>query len=412
MDVTRLRETILFGKFGETLMRFSSVLSRRLIQALVAVAFFAGSAVAQGQVTWFEGRIEMLRSVGENEEAEFEYLLGLPVSVCEGPDGSLYVADRTSMDIRQFDRDGRYVRTIGSRGRGPGEFTRLLNIYTSDDRTSLFVLDGENRRISRFDTESGELRSTATFSSYGRPAMDILPDGRHVMTFVAGAAPGGLAEMPSITTIDVSTTDAPTEKFVIPEDVWSGDFVVRTDLSAFPGSILARANGTVLYAPHLYDGRIFSMRTKGAMALSEVIEGGFTGRPLYEKASAPSDNKYPDFAYTPEGKSEMLYFRFPCQSMALFEAGSGVGHMIFCEIDGKRRHAVEFFDADAEFVGALTLAEWDPDIDASTGVRIGDVNRNLEFYAWRSGGKDRPPVAFVARLVLDERLRTLLGIKD
>src|SRR5690606_10861150 len=136
--------------------------------------------------------------VGGAEEAELEYLFGLPVSVCEGPDGSIYVADRISMDIRQFDRNGSYIRTIGSRGQAPGEFLQLLAVYSSDDRRSLFVFDGTNARISQFDTSTGELVSTTRLSNFGRPSFDVLPDGRHAMVAVAGTSPDGISEMPSI----------------------------------------------------------------------------------------------------------------------------------------------------------------------------------------------------------------------
>ena len=46
-----------------------------------------------------------------------EYLLGRFPTFAIGPDGSLFVADG---QLRHYDADGRYVRTIARRGQGPG----------------------------------------------------------------------------------------------------------------------------------------------------------------------------------------------------------------------------------------------------------------------------------------------------
>ncbi|MFQ5570011.1 MAG: 6-bladed beta-propeller [Rhodothermales bacterium] len=40
-------------------------------------------------------------------------------SIATDSEGHIYVADGASMSIRVFDKNGRYVRTIGSHGRGP-----------------------------------------------------------------------------------------------------------------------------------------------------------------------------------------------------------------------------------------------------------------------------------------------------
>lgn len=44
-------------------------------------------------------------------------------------DGAIAVASYSSSDIRVFSGDGKHLRTYGRKGRGPGEFDRLLSIH-------------------------------------------------------------------------------------------------------------------------------------------------------------------------------------------------------------------------------------------------------------------------------------------
>lgn len=65
--------------------------------------------------------------------------------------GRLYVLDNQALEIRVFDADGRYVRTIGREGRGPGEIELSAALLFSP-RGNLWVHDARNQRFTVFDT--------------------------------------------------------------------------------------------------------------------------------------------------------------------------------------------------------------------------------------------------------------------
>jgi len=70
--------------------------------------------------------------------------------VAEGPDSTVYVADRDYQKVVVFQRDGTYDRVIvGGYGEGPGEFVRIRSISVSPDGR-LAVLDEGNNRVSIF----------------------------------------------------------------------------------------------------------------------------------------------------------------------------------------------------------------------------------------------------------------------
>lgn len=69
--------------------------------------------------------------------------------------GRIYVFDRQAQNVRLFEGNGAYVRTIGRVGHGPGEFSAVNGIAV-DPANRLWVLNQGNLRYSVFDT-SGAL---------------------------------------------------------------------------------------------------------------------------------------------------------------------------------------------------------------------------------------------------------------
>ena len=87
-------------------------------------------------------------------------------------DGGILVVNHGSTEIRVYDAAGAYLRTIGARGDGPGEFQGISNVLPQGD--SLFVFDGRLRRVSIFGVD-GSLRATRQLTGEG--------GGRALMTY-------------------------------------------------------------------------------------------------------------------------------------------------------------------------------------------------------------------------------------
>jgi 6-bladed beta-propeller protein len=109
-----------------------------------------------------------------NESWTLEQDLRLGKTEDEGPDvfgdieafavaanGDLFVLDGQAQDIRQFDNKGKFLRTIGRRGSGPGEFTMAFGLGF-DPRGRLWVADLGSHRYSVFDTTGKLLRVQRT----------------------------------------------------------------------------------------------------------------------------------------------------------------------------------------------------------------------------------------------------------
>lgn len=86
-----------------------------------------------------------------------DYAFGSINSVIVDDQGSLYILDSKNYRVQVFDASGKYLRTIGRKGQGPGDLDSPL--YLSLNRTSgeLLVLQGY-RRLSFFRTDGTFVR--------------------------------------------------------------------------------------------------------------------------------------------------------------------------------------------------------------------------------------------------------------
>jgi hypothetical protein len=69
--------------------------------------------------------------------------------------GNIYVLDAGNYRIQKFDSTGRFLRTIGKKGQGPGELNWPTHMVV-DNQDRIIVYDTRNNRISLFSSE-GEL---------------------------------------------------------------------------------------------------------------------------------------------------------------------------------------------------------------------------------------------------------------
>ncbi|MDE2793805.1 MAG: 6-bladed beta-propeller [Gemmatimonadota bacterium] len=72
-------------------------------------------------------------------------------------DGTIYVLDYQATEVRAYDPDGRYLRTVARRGEGPGEITEANGILLSGD-TLLWMNDHARWVIIGVDPDGNEVR--------------------------------------------------------------------------------------------------------------------------------------------------------------------------------------------------------------------------------------------------------------
>ena len=97
-----------------------------------------------------------------------------PTDVAIAPSGDIFVGDGHSgggtatgnARIMKFDKNGKFLKTWGKKGMGPGEFD-VIHTLAFDSRGRLFVGDRQNNRIQIFDQNGKFL---AQWFQFGRPS--------------------------------------------------------------------------------------------------------------------------------------------------------------------------------------------------------------------------------------------------
>ena len=104
--------------------------------------------------------IEEELSIGTTEGRE-EYLFSRIANIDVDSHENIYVLDNKSPHLRVFDKNGEFIRTIGRKGQGPGEFQSPSFIQITPQE-EVMVLDLVSRRLSLFSLEGEYLRQIST----------------------------------------------------------------------------------------------------------------------------------------------------------------------------------------------------------------------------------------------------------
>jgi DNA-binding beta-propeller fold protein YncE len=130
--------------------------------------------------------IELVRRLGDIDTADGNFAFNSPGDLAVDEAGNVYILDSGNRRIQVFGPEGRYIRTIGRKGQGPGEFSdpRSLDI---DRQGRLVVLDDAQKRLQIFTPAGEVLRSVRTPSfGFGVDTMRLLGSGAMVIRTIVG----------------------------------------------------------------------------------------------------------------------------------------------------------------------------------------------------------------------------------
>lgn len=89
------------------------------------------------------------------------------VDIAIDGDGNIYLCDIGACNIKKFSEEGKFVKVIGRKGQGPGEFSLPSGIVIT--RKCLIIYDIGNRRLCSLTTDGEYVKSIGIRSSEGVP---------------------------------------------------------------------------------------------------------------------------------------------------------------------------------------------------------------------------------------------------
>jgi hypothetical protein len=99
-------------------------------------------------------------SIGQIEGAD-EYMFGEVTELAVGTDGSIYIYDRQVPALRKYDANGKFLRNIGRRGSGPGEYLNGGGLAIGQDGR-IYLWDTGNWRINVYSAAGESIGQFAT----------------------------------------------------------------------------------------------------------------------------------------------------------------------------------------------------------------------------------------------------------
>ena len=315
--------------------------------ALIAACGGSGDGIggASHEIPELDVQLREVLTLGADTSASSEYLFARPRLVATDSQGRIYVADAAYMNIRVYDASGRYIRTIGQRGRGPMEF-QSFRALTVNDRDEVIVLDRTNARVTRFTPEGRELASRPT-DIMARSQIRQFRAGYLIMNNNSTGG-GGIEYLFRGYDTDFRETSVAfgsTDDFIDVEDR-----LEQMALFSEPGSFTFMED-RVVYAPSLYDGKLFVYEEEdGEWGQSRELQG-HVEKTAYTRVTGGSiEATEVDALYLYAGKREgaLLHNR----SKGVFRLQDGqIVHFTFCEFGRERLWGVEVFDQSGNMFG-------------------------------------------------------------
>ena len=96
-----------------------------------------------------------------------------PTGVAIAPNGDIFVSDghypnkHDSARVVKFSKDGKFIKSWGHKGAGPGEFDEPHDIFIGGSQERVYVADRRNRRIDVFDQDG---KFIAAWKQFGEPS--------------------------------------------------------------------------------------------------------------------------------------------------------------------------------------------------------------------------------------------------
>ena len=161
---------------------------KALISVVIAVYFLGPAWGEQQAVTnppepvYGKIRFDLEKDLVLGSETDPDYLFYQVWDIKADEEGNMFVLDPNACRVREYDKRGRHLQSIGRQGEGPGEFSRPVTMYL-DEAGRIYVL--EMRKVHVF-TPEGDFIKTVLSPSF---MADCVPTGNGTLVMM-GHMPG------------------------------------------------------------------------------------------------------------------------------------------------------------------------------------------------------------------------------
>jgi DNA-binding beta-propeller fold protein YncE len=168
-----------------------------------------------------------------------------PTGVAIAPNGDIFVSDGHypnkygTARVVKFSKDGRFIKSWGRKGAGPGEFDEPHDIFVGGSQNRVYVADRRNRRIQVFDQDGNFI---AARKQFGQPSSVFV--GKDDTIYVGASFPDPTAKKGELRGITIGNAKDGSLKAFIPDPADLDQVINGTSASG----IAADDKGTIYAA--------------------------------------------------------------------------------------------------------------------------------------------------------------------
>ena len=160
-----------------------------------------------------------------------------PVDLTFDTENNIFVCDYKSHDIKVFDISGKFIKTMGRKGQGPGEFQMPFNLAFAKDR--LVVWELRNRRLSVLKSDGEFVKSIQVSSTEGWPRkIRSLPNGDFIIERIKSFVKDN--KKPQECNIEIFSPNLEYKKTIYNQEFWENRYITSPSLRNVPQPFAAK----------------------------------------------------------------------------------------------------------------------------------------------------------------------------
>jgi len=259
-----------------------------------------------------------------------DYLVGRITDIVVTNQGNFIISDVIANSVWVFDKQGKFVKQIGKRGSGPGEYKGPHSLALDKDE-NLYVEDRRNRRINSYD-RYGEYKSS--FWMKKSPVLSLKIDSKgNIYTY----CPSGIGKEEKVIYKYNQNGELIQSFGALPEFMWSLKFAIS-------GGGMVIDEKDFLYQVHPTEYKVSKYSSEGHLVQSFARDASFYKPPTHDMNAIHSQAWMA--SWTPVSG---LYFLEKETILVLINIGGE---------KNKSKSVFEIFNTDGQFIkGGIELPE-------------------------------------------------------
>lgn len=340
--------------------------------------------------------IEYLFTIGEDLEFGEPGFLVTPHRMSSHEDGTIFIADHSSKSVNMYSQDGKFLKSFGRSGRGPGEFREITSI-TTDENGNLLVHDRMLFKLARFniDEDSIEEHTFRDMNQINMMTLAALPGNRVAGIYVELGPPGSLSEdLKAIRVYKFGDGETKSTHFEIFKHQFDFNQPLEQRLAGGVGHSLTALGDNQLVVGHsVYTGKLYGIDIETDKVTN--FRNGDIRPPYYLELDIESRSELPDIDGYASASGQAGSFRYQVlyYSMMLGHGQDMLFHVFKQnEAEGKTlSKEIEVYSRDGVLLLHEDISELFPESDDFRYFFM-HVDENLRLYVRKYHNRTDPEI--------------------